>query len=55
VSSPARRLWFGAARPIELIIEAHRERVQVGTDGNWGEVEIVVFATKTVEIVLDLA
>jgi len=48
-------LWLGAARPIELVIEANDDRVEIGVYADRGNrVEIVVLAAEIVEVILDL-
>src|SRR5262249_19133666 len=51
-----RGLWLGAARPIDLVIDADGQGVEIGahTDGR-DRIEIIVLAAEIVEIVLDLA
>src|SRR5215467_745773 len=49
-------LRLGAARPVEPVIEANNDRVQIGAyAGRRNEIEIVVLAAKVVEIIFDLA
>jgi hypothetical protein len=49
-------LWLGAARPIELVIEANDDRVEIGVYADRGNrVEIVVLAAEIVEVILDLS
>src|SRR6516164_8322377 len=55
-SGPAAlRLRLGAARPIELVIEANDDRVEIGVYADRGNRnEIVVFGAEVVEVILDL-
>ena len=48
-------LWLGAARPVELVIDADCQGVEVRADGDRRDPEIVVSAAEIVEVVLDLA
>src|SRR5262249_9622100 len=50
------RLWLWAPRPIELIIDAGCQHVQIGAYGHRrNRREIIIFATEIVEVILDLA
>ena len=50
------RLRLGAARPIETIIEADDDRVEIGAYADRrNAAEIVVLAAEVIEIILDLA
>src|SRR5262249_18127107 len=54
--SPFFWLWLGAARPIELVIDAGCQHVQIGTYGHRrNRREIIIFAAEIVEVILDLA
>jgi ATP dependent DNA ligase domain len=49
------QLWLGAAGPIELVIEANDDRVEIGAYADRRNcVEVVVFAAEIVEVVLNL-
>ena len=49
-------LGLGAARPIEPVIEANGDRVEIGANADRrNSVEIVVPAAEVIEIVFDLA
>jgi hypothetical protein len=49
-------LGLGAARPIEPVIEANDDRVEIGAHADRRKgVEIVVLAAEVIEIILDLA
>jgi len=49
-------LGLGAARPIEPVIEANDDRVEIGANADRRNgVEIVILAPEVIEIILDLA
>ena len=49
-------LRLGAARPIEPVIEADDDRVEIGAYADRGNgVEIVVLAAEVVKVIFDLA
>jgi hypothetical protein len=50
------QLWLGATRPIELVIEANDDRVEIGAYADRSNrVEVVVLAAEIVEVIFDLS